>query len=300
MKASDIFRQLVWLINTLKRRGDMTLRQLSDKWIADGVADGNPLSRSTFNRHREEISAMFGLDIQCRAEGEHAYYISNPEVLKEGSVEHWLLSTLTVGGALQTSLALKDRIMLEDVPSGEDFLLKIIEGIRNNKKLSVSYKRFDRTETTSVMLAPYCLKLFSQRWYVLAHNGKHLTIYALDRMHSVELSDEAAGVPAGFDAASYFADYFGVLLDTTPVADVVVRAYGTTADYLRTLPLHHSQREVPTDSPDCSVFALHLCPTFDFVQRLLMQGPTLEVIEPKWLREQMKNRVEQMAELYRE
>ena len=28
----------------------MTLEELNDKWIRDEVADGNPLSRSTFNR----------------------------------------------------------------------------------------------------------------------------------------------------------------------------------------------------------------------------------------------------------
>ncbi len=45
-----IFSQYVWLVNTLRRYDRMTLEELNDKWIRDEVADGNPLSRSTFNR----------------------------------------------------------------------------------------------------------------------------------------------------------------------------------------------------------------------------------------------------------
>ena len=49
MKPSLIFSQYVWLVNTLRRYDRMTLEELNDKWIRDEVADGNPLSRSTFN-----------------------------------------------------------------------------------------------------------------------------------------------------------------------------------------------------------------------------------------------------------
>ena len=63
MKPSLIFTQYVWLVNTLRRYGRMTLDELSAKWQDDGIADGNPLSRTTFNRHRDAVLDMFGVII---------------------------------------------------------------------------------------------------------------------------------------------------------------------------------------------------------------------------------------------
>lgn len=61
MKPSMIFHQYVWIINTLRRKGRLTFEQLNRRWMAEGVADGNPLPRSTFNRHRDAIP-YFRLD----------------------------------------------------------------------------------------------------------------------------------------------------------------------------------------------------------------------------------------------
>ena len=59
MKPAQIFHQYVWLINTLRAYRKLTLEELSQKWFDDGVADGNPLQRSSFNRHRDAILDMF-------------------------------------------------------------------------------------------------------------------------------------------------------------------------------------------------------------------------------------------------
>ena len=63
MKPSMIFHQYIWLVNTLRRYKKMTLDELSQRWVDDEVADGNPLSRSSFNRHRDAILDMFGIVI---------------------------------------------------------------------------------------------------------------------------------------------------------------------------------------------------------------------------------------------
>ena len=55
MKQSQIFQQYVWLISTIRRYRRMTFEELNQKWIEDQVTDGNPLQRSTFNRHRDAI-----------------------------------------------------------------------------------------------------------------------------------------------------------------------------------------------------------------------------------------------------
>ena len=46
----------VWLISTIRRYRRVTFEELNQKWIEDQVTDGNPLQRSTFNRHRDELT----------------------------------------------------------------------------------------------------------------------------------------------------------------------------------------------------------------------------------------------------
>ena len=117
MKPSLIFTQYVWLVNTLHRYGRMTLEELSDKWIRDEVAEGNPLPRSTFNRHRDAILDMFGIIIDCQRRGGNKYYISNEEELTKDTVQNWMYSSLSINVALEDKRLLFDRIILEYVPS---------------------------------------------------------------------------------------------------------------------------------------------------------------------------------------
>ena len=102
-------------------------------------------------------------------------------------------------------------------------------------------------------------------------------------MLSVRMSDESLEMPADFSPQDYFAEYFGVLTDETPMAHVVIRTYGKTPNYLRTLPLHASQREV-THTDDYTDFTFDIRPTYDFINALLTHADGLEVLEPADLR----------------
>ena len=294
MKPSIIFHQYIWLINTLRCYPRVTLDELSQRWVDDEVAEGNPLSRSSFNRHRDAILDMFGVIIDC--DTQYRYYISNPEVLDDDSLERWMLSTLTVSSVLADSASLKERIILENVPAGEEYLQTIIRAIKTGKRILMGYQRFG-AEGYEKVVSPYALKLFHQRWYLLSYTGRHYAIYSLDRMKSVSLTEEDFEMPDDFSPQQYFAEYFGVLTDETPMAHIILRAYGTMANYLRTLPLHASQRELST-SEEYTDFALDLRPTSDFIGELLSHDSVIEVIEPLDLRKKLLQRIEEMRQRY--
>ena len=294
MKPAQIFHQYIWIINTLKAYRKLTLEELNQKWQDDGVADGNPLQRSSFNRHRDAILDMFGIVIECEPRT-YKYYISNKEILSDDSIERWLFSTLTVHGVLADSASIKERIILESVPEGEEYLDTIIRAIKTNRRLLMGYKKFE-AEGYQKEVCPYALKLFRQRWYLLAQNDENqMRIYALDRMTKVELTDETFEMPADFSSQAYFSEYFGVLTTDTPLSHVIVRAHNWTPNYLRTLPLHPSQRELLSGEithADSSItsytdFSFDIRPTADFLNELLKHGAGIEVLEPLELREKM-------------
>ena len=305
MKPAQIFHQYIWIINTLRAYHKLTFEELNQKWQDDDVADGSPLQRSSFNRHRDAILDMFGLIIDCEPKT-YKYYISNKEVLGDDSIERWLFSTLTVHGVLADSASIQERIILESAPEGEEYLDTIIRGIKTNRRLRMGYKKF-QAEGYEKTVCPYALKLFRQRWYLLALNDDdQIRIYALDRMTMVELTDETFEMPADFSAQTYFSEYFGVLTTDTPLVHVVVRAHKWMPNYLRTLPLHHSQRELESgeithaDSSTTAYtdFSFDIRPTSDFLGELLRHSDGIEVLQPLDLRERMRQMIAETLKRY--
>ena len=296
MKPAQIFHQYIWIINTLRAYRKLTLEELSQKWQQDGVADGNPLQRSSFNRHRDAILDMFGIIIDCEPRT-YEYYISNKEVIGDDSIERWLFSTLTVHGVLADSAVVKERLVLENAPAGEQYLDTIIRAIKTNHRLLMGYKKFE-AEGYEKVVCPYALKLFRQRWYLLALNDEdQMRIYALDRITMVELRDETFEMPADFSAQTYFSEYFGVLTTDIPMAHVILRAHKWMPNYLRTLPLHHSQREL-SSTADYTDFSYDIRPTSDFLGELLRHSNGIEVLQPQELREEMRQMIAETLKRY--
>ena len=256
---------------------------------------GDVLYRSSFNRYRDKIFELFGLVMDC--DEKYQYYFANPNELADHSIESWLLSTMTVNVALADSQTVKDRIVLENVPEGEQYLPIIIKAIRLNRRLHMRYQRFG-CEVSEKTVEPYVLKLWGRRWYLLVFTGHHMATYSLDRMLSVEMTDETFVMPADFSPEQFFGEYYGVLTDEgTPLEHVVVRAYGKTANYLRTLPLHHSQQEIAT-AEDYADFSFDIRPTPDFIGELLKYDQGVEVLNPPEFRLKICEIIKEMLNRY--
>ena len=79
---------------------------------------------------------------------------------------------------------------------------------------------------------------------------------------------------------------------------VVIRANESHKSYLKSLPLHHSQKLL-AEKDDYADFELHIAPTYDFIMRLFQMGYLVEVISPASLRATMKEWSSKIYGLYR-
>ena len=127
----------------------------------------------------------------------------------------------------------------------------------------------------------------------------NIRIYGLDRLAEVELTDVTFKLPKNFNANDFFSTTYGVVIgyDVKPER-IVVRANEDHKHYLKSLPLHHSQRLIK-DCGEYADFELFLSPTYDFVMKLLQVGSMIEVISPASLRRTMKGWISDMSELYK-
>lgn len=300
MGKTKIFQQYIWLVTTILKAEKITLKDLNQRWMRNqSLSDGVEMHRNTFNRHKEAIQEIFDINIECDKKDGFKYYIENPEVLREDSISNWMLSSITVHTAVQESVTLQKRILLEDIPSGQEFLQPILEAMKANRCISFTYQKYSDCEIKSHPHAePYCLKLYKQRWYLLVKTEEKFRIFSLDRIKSLTLLEETFQLVPDFDAETHFRDWYGVYrTDHDHPQKVVLRAFGTERFYLRDLPLHHSQKEIATYA-EYSDFTYYLCPTDDFIGEILRKSYRLKVLEPQTLKDKICEILDKMKGNY--
>ncbi len=293
----------IWVVNALYRARDrgLSLKELNERWLREDISNGNELQRQTFDRWKGKILEMMGVIIDCNLKNDYRYYISNPDVLKSGELSRWLLDTYTTFNSLSRTIPLKDRILVEAIPSSRDYLTDILDAMRSNKVMEMTYKNFVGGRCSSFPVAPYCVRMAQKRWYMLALsiNEHQVRMYGLDRIEKINTTDETFKLPNDFDAKEYFSTFFGVVCDDTIKEErIVLRAGKYHQNYMRSLPLHESQREIYA-CDDYAEFELRLRPTYDFCMELLRYGGELEVLEPKSLRHQMHAYAWEIWEMYK-
>lgn len=108
----------------------------------------------------------------------------------------------------------------------------------------------------------------------------------------MELTTVTFRYPDDFDAEEYYSNTVGIFVnDQLKPQKVLVRAFGVHVEYMRTLPLHHTQKEVECKHRQYSDFQYRLCLTPELTSQLLAMGEKIEVLEPVELREEIKNRL---------
>lgn len=299
MKASLVFKQYIWMIETIRRCGPLTLEQFNRLWERCSLSQGREMPRSTFNYNREAIEEMFGITIACNKR-DHVYYIRNMGDLRGASLQRWMMETLSIGNMLSESQALHERILLDGIPVGGHILDEILRAMRQGVRISMEYQKFRDTSPKEVVGSPLCLKASGRRWYVVLDTPDHdePAVYSLDRIRSIGLTDERFTMPPDFDGEAFFHDSYGVFAGSDfAVQHVVLKAYGVQSHYIRTLPLHHSQQET-SSGKEWTIFEYDIRPTIDFIQVLLSYGSAIEIMSPQSLRQRMKEEVARMAQLY--
>lgn len=291
---SKTYYRYIWLLDTLLNSSPLTIDEINMLWEDCPLSNG-PIPLRTFHEQRKGIKEMFGVEIVCDRSHGNVYYVKNPEVLEKQKVAKWLLHKYSIPQEFATFNSMKDRVLLEEIPLGTKFLNPIIEAMQKNVELQIDYQRYESEQEEYNLqefhVQPYALKVFNRRWYLLGNiKEKHdLRTIALDRILDLKILSTSFELPEDFDARKYFANVVGIFVNNDlPVTKVMIRAYGTQAEYLRSTPLHKSQAEGRSKYREFAEFNYRLCITPELVSQLLAMGDKVEVLEPEELREEMK------------
>lgn len=305
-RGPSLIRKYVWLIDTIYRAKKISFKEINERWRRDvDMSRGEDMSVRTFKRWLNNIGDIFGLYVENERCGNYRYSIENIEDITEGGLQSWLFNTFAVSNALTGCMGIKDRIQLEYVPSGELYLQPIIDAMKENRVINITYKSYWEDSQKNYDVQPLCLKLFRQRWYVIvrknvARKDAKIWICGLDRILSLQKTEETFTMPKDWDVQAYFDGFIGVIRDEDYDKEIVkIKMNAKQANYLRDLKIHRSQQEAERND-EYSIFTYCLRPTFDFQQELLWNADKVEVLEPQWLRDEMADIIQKMLGLYKE
>ena len=297
--GESAFYRYLWFFNTLGRNNRITRAEIDRLWRQSEWSGGMPMSRRTFANYREKTEVLFDINIAYDA-ATYEYYIESDGAGAAGSMRQWIYDLLSVNHLLQEGVSVASRVLPEQIPSGYDYLETLVAAMQAGRVVRFSYHAFWNAEAKAVELEPYFVKAFRRRWYVVGLNRPEQKIktYALDRILDISMTADEYLYPAGFDAARYFHDSFGVMRGDEVPQKIVLRVSSRQAQYFRALPLHHSQQELETHD-GVVTFRYNMYVTYDLIQELLSLGREVTVVEPVGLRNEMVARLQAALDGYR-
>ena len=288
-----------WLMDIIAS-GRLTREDINRRWAHCRYNDNgeSEFPERKFHRYKEDIQEIFDIDIRCNRAYNY-YYIDNKDDISGGFTRKWLLNAMAVHSMMDQAQDMNECILYEDIPEGTQYLSLIIDAIKQRHQLSFTYHSFNRQEQYELTLAPYCLKVFKQRWYVAGCPSTHpneIRIYALDRVKDMRPTDLAYTYPKTFNAKEFFAPYYGVFRNAEPVK-VIIEANPTSTQFLRLLPIHESQKELRQFHGN-TFFEYYIAPTLDFIQELRTHGTDIRVREPEELVAIFREEAQKAYEMY--
>lgn len=295
-----LFECYIWLVNTIAR-GPISRAAIDEKWAHASVNDykTDVIPESTFHRWRNTVELLFDISIKCNSHGE--YYIENAANLRHSELRSRMLNLLSVNNLLKDCEELSNNILFEPVPAGEEYLTTIVEAMRDKHVLQMEYQSFTQKEPITYTVDPYCLKMYRQRWYLIAfaRNRNAIRHFALDRIHGLCSTIETYKIPTNFDGEAYFHNICGVTVLKDKPERITISVGAQQVPYIRTLPLHPSQQEIETHDTH-SIFSYFLVPNEEFYRELRACGRDVLVLSPNWLCQEFRADAKLLYNMYNE
>lgn len=303
-------KKVLWIYNQIVESKGISLKALQDKWEVNWVDDGKPLPTSSFRKYKNNIEELFNVSITCTTEGQsYVYTIKKSDISDKSPSAEWLAQMLSIEFSWNSMMPIRNRIVLDKAPIGGKYISTITEAISESKSLEIEYQSFYDSKPRIVEVDPFWLKMYNQRWYLVANltqdtdDEKEQKIdphpYSLDRIKWMKITDKSFKYPKELTAESHFKDSVGITVDMEyDIETVQFKVYGTQQNYVATLPIHPSQ-SVMEQTDEYTIFQMVVRPSYELFEKLIAQQYHLEVLSPKWIREEMASIIDDMAKRYR-
>lgn len=185
---------------------------------------------------------------------------------------------------------------------GREYFAQLLSAICNKQVLAIGYKSFRRNEIKEVLIHPYYIKEYNNRWFLLGreHGFDSISHLAFDRIEHI---NRVTGVNFIENTKYDFNDeYFSDIIGVTKYTDkepekILLEVSSSLYPYIATKPLHGSQKLKESNTNHC-IIEIEVCPNYELEQLLLSYGEGLKVLSPDSFRDKIKERLEKTLKNY--
>lgn len=297
MNLQQSLPRLGALAEALREQEFPSAIQLSRTLIDKGF-EATPKS---VQRDITNLRDTFGIDILYHR-GKDGYFISEEgKTASDAFLDFLGMSRVSdiIGQALREQKEASPYVSFENegLWAGTRWLPTLVNAVKNHKWIGFDYRKFESDQTKHYSLMPLLLKQYQGRWYLIGQqqNGDDRT-FGIDRIEELKVRDQSFTAPPE-DPRDRFANVVGLDHSRGTVEVVRFSCEPVQAQYIKTLPLHKSQRII-RDSAHETVFEVKVIPNYEFIQRILMLGAKVKVLQPKNLATEVYSHLSEAAKQY--
>jgi len=183
---------------------------------------------------------------------------------------------------------------------GIEYLSVLYNAISFKTVLDITYQDFKSETPYHIVLHPYYLKQYNNRWFLFGMNEENKNTHwnlALDRIELIE----NASLKYKADKTNweeYFDDVIGVTVpEDAAIEDIVLHFTADTGKYIYTKPLHGSQKAKWLDKSKLEVI-MKLKINFELERMILSYSGNVEVLRPETLKSKIVDKLKLAEQLY--
>ncbi len=264
---------------------------------------GDPLSLRSIQRAINALNAMPGVSVIKRGLAPNHWYELEEDDSEQTPILYSFLESARLANTFINELQDEKsigRIIYPDIPvsKGLDVIPKVIPAIKKRKQVSFEYHKFDG-DVSQRTVCPYYLKQFRRRWYVIGKDLKDdwVKSFGLDRMEKFVQTSTSFKLSEKDDPKYLFENVIGLFEKDGVPTKIQIWSEPYNANYMRTLPLHSSQKELgPKDGG--YVFELTVVPNFEFYQEILRMSYNVKILSPEAVKKQMAKTLDDIRKYY--
>ena len=194
-----------------------------------------------------------------------------------------------------------------------NMIAELFQHIVSKQPIRIEYKPYSALKSFPVVVSPYRLKQFNNRWYLICcrmQDGR-FTNYALDRMIAFNAVEDVEFMPCPIDIDEHFDDIIGVTyVADAPVETVIFAGSLREIQFILTKPLHWSQRypslkeqeelhsQYPNVPEDWIFLTIDCKWNFELITTLFSFGERIVVVSPNRVVEEVVKKLSTMGTLY--
>lgn len=200
---------------------------------------------------------------------------------------------------------LKESVRLEEDADfgGLALVSPLLVAIKNQISVRFVHENYSKRTHTKYHITPLQLREYRRRWYVVGvpEGEHHIKTFGLARMSKLVSQTVSKIDPSQFEIQlRKFDDIIGLNYDASHQKELIELAVTARQyRYLRSLPLHPSQGEGEQLPDGRYKVSLLLIPNYELKMELLGMGDQIEVLSPAFLRDDIRDILEQALKQYK-